>query len=311
MITISGTNNFFIGKLSGLSPFLAKIVMGGGKSLKSLLKWKSVAKKAERDIISFFEKDPVPIFSYVEIETINRCNGVCSFCPVNKNADPRPYAKMSEETFKKIIDNLAELNFSGCISYYSNNEPLMDTRIIEFIKYGVYKLPLCTHQILSNGTLLTEEKFQKFIDSGLNNFHIDNYNDRLKMNPNIQNVYDKYASCDFRMSCSISLRYQDQILSSRGGNAPNKSKPQKTINAHCYYPFSQLIIRADSGVSLCCNDALGKITIGNVENQTLQDIWFGEKHINILKSIRDNKRNDIDVCKGCDFVASKKDSVWK
>ena len=27
------------------------------------------------------------LFNHIEIETINRCNGICSFCPVNRNSD--------------------------------------------------------------------------------------------------------------------------------------------------------------------------------------------------------------------------------
>ena len=39
----------------------------------------------------------------IEIETVNRCNGKCSFCPVNANEPQREYAKMSTELFYKII----------------------------------------------------------------------------------------------------------------------------------------------------------------------------------------------------------------
>jgi len=51
---------------------------------------------------------------------------------------------------------------------------------------------------------------------------------------------------------------------------------------------------------------LGKITLGNVEQQTLEEIWYGEKHIKILEKIRDNMRNDIEICKLCDIVSSSK-----
>ena len=37
------------------------------------------------------------MFHHIEIETINRCNGVCSFCPINCRIDPREKKVMSEE----------------------------------------------------------------------------------------------------------------------------------------------------------------------------------------------------------------------
>lgn len=52
-------------------------------------------------IDNFMKTTPTPLFNNIEIETVNRCNGTCSFCPVNKNQDPREYKKMPEELFKK------------------------------------------------------------------------------------------------------------------------------------------------------------------------------------------------------------------
>jgi len=310
MIRFNNSNVNFLGVriATAILPFLTKAIIYCLRKVRFFCKRKSVAKKSIEDIENFFET--MPLFDYVEIETINKCNSTCSFCPINRDIDPRPLAKMGEDTFRKIIDNLAGLNFCGNISYYSNNEPLMDNRIADFIKYGVSKIPNATHHLLSNGTLLTEEKFQTLIDSGLNFMVINNYNDKLKLNPNIQKIYDKYKEKDFPLNCAINRRFKNQYLSKRGGAAPNRLKTAaKPLNGPCYWPFRQFIIRADCGVSLCCNDALGKITLGNVEKQTLEDIWFGEKHLNILKSIRENWRDNIEICKACDVIASKNDLV--
>ena len=37
--------------------------------------------------------------SKIEIETLNRCNNICPFCPVNVNQPQREYAKMPNELF--------------------------------------------------------------------------------------------------------------------------------------------------------------------------------------------------------------------
>ena len=36
----------------------------------------------------------------IEIETFNRCNATCQFCPVNRDADPRPMKRMEESLFR-------------------------------------------------------------------------------------------------------------------------------------------------------------------------------------------------------------------
>ena len=68
----------------------------------------------------------------VEIETINKCNSTCGFCPVNRFADPRPLQRMPELLFAKIIDDLAGLGFRGTLHLFSNNEPFLDKRIFGF-----------------------------------------------------------------------------------------------------------------------------------------------------------------------------------
>jgi hypothetical protein len=273
--------------------------------------WRS-EKEAKRDVEIFFASkigvcgcDGVgTLFKHVEIETMNKCNGTCTFCPVNRNIDPRPLIRMSDDIFYKIIDNLVKLNYCGQVGYYSNNEPLMDNRIYDFIKYGVSKLPNVNHIIFTNGTLLDIDKFQLLMDSGLNCLYIDNYNDNYELNPNIIKIYDKYKNEKFPMDCRIYMRLNDEVLSNRGGSAPNKRKVGKSFKAPCDMPFLQLIIRADCGVSLCCNDALGKVTLGDVEKQTLEDIWYGQKHFEILESMRENIRSGI--CRDCDIVSSGK-----
>ena len=58
------------------------------------------------------------LFDHVEIETINRCNGGCEFCPVSVKNDTREYKEMSWELFEKIINQLAEINYSGKVALF-------------------------------------------------------------------------------------------------------------------------------------------------------------------------------------------------
>ena len=103
------------------------------------------------------------LFNHIEVETINRCNGVCSFCPINTTRDPREKRIMSQELFEDIIDQLAEMQYGGKIALFSNNEPMLDERIIDFYKYTREKLPNAWIFMFTNGTLLTLDKFKKLI----------------------------------------------------------------------------------------------------------------------------------------------------
>ncbi|MDR0304175.1 MAG: hypothetical protein LBH98_05325 [Chitinispirillales bacterium] len=186
-------------KLYSIAPKIAKLMKSIHAKILFLLNYKQDENSLKSGIEKIFLQEKSPLFYEIEIETINKCNGTCSFCAINKNIDKRSLVKMSENDFFKIINNLAELNFCGLVNYFSNNEPLLDNRIFDFIKYGVSKLPNAYHIVYTNGILLTEEKFQMLIDTGLTYLRIDNYNDKLKMNSNILKgsilVKDKKIPC--------------------------------------------------------------------------------------------------------------------
>lgn len=244
----------------------------------------------------YYEK---PLFNHVEIETVNRCNGSCDFCPVSKNRDSREYKEMSWELFEKIISQLAEINYGGKIALYSNNEPFLDSAIVDKYKYTREKLPKARLFIFTNGTLLTIEKFQEIIKY-LDEMIIDNYHQELKLIRPCEEIV-KYCKehPELKNKVTIVLRKPHEILTSRGGDAPNRKEIISYEYAKCVLPFKQLIIRPDGKVSLCCNDPLGKETLGDLSKESILDVWYGEQ----FQAIRDalyKGRGSLGHCKWCD-----------
>ena len=255
-------------------------------------------KKSVRAYVNVVSKK-VPLFEYLEIETINKCNGVCSFCPVNKLVDPRPELHMSTELYHKIIDELASLNYSGEISLFSNNEPLLDERIVELHKYAREKLPYARIHMFTNGTLFNIELFKSLIPY-LDELIIDNYMQKLQMIKPVKEIYD-YVSEHPELSrkVTIVLRKQQEILTSRGGDAPNRTDMPTYEGETCALPFEQMIIRPDGKVSLCCNDPIGKNTLGDVSKESLVDIWYGPKFTRVRELLALGREN-WEHCKHCD-----------
>lgn len=239
------------------------------------------------------------LFHHVEIETVNRCNGVCSFCPVSVRNEQRPYSKMSDKLFKKIINELAEINYKGRLALFSNNEPLLDDRILDFHKYARKMLPNARMHLYSNGTLMNKEIFLELLQY-LDELIIDNYNQELELIP-ISKIIKEYAeeNPEVIKKVTIVLRKPNEILTSRGGDAPNRTNVYIEKGISCIQPYQQLIIRPDGKVSLCCNDALGKSTMGDVNKESLVDIWYGKKFSEIRELIL-NGRENFEHCKNCD-----------
>ena len=126
---------------------------------------------------------------HISIETLNRCNGSCDFCPANVKNEKRSFLKMDDKLFRRIIDELAEMEYDGGIELFGNNEPLIDDRIVELYRYIEKKLPRAFSHIYTNGILLNINLFLELIDI-VDFMLIDNYNERLQLGENIKGVID-------------------------------------------------------------------------------------------------------------------------
>lgn len=178
-------------------------------------------RETARYIEWFLAQKGTPPPQIINIETINRCNSTCSFCPANRDNDKRPFAKMSEELFQKIIKDLKEWGYRGYISLYVNNEPLIDPRIVEFHKYVKNQLPDCKIKIFTNGLLLTKEKFLEFIPY-VDDVTINNYGETMEMHENIKEICDYVRENPEKFdekNIKVNIRYIKDILTNRAGGA--------------------------------------------------------------------------------------------
>lgn len=257
------------------------------------------------DVIAQFRQEyqtngAYPLFSVIEIETLNRCNNSCSFCPVNKNADTREYKVMDRELFLSILTQLKELNYAHRIHLYSNNEPFLDERIVDFARLARETLPQVRLVIYTNGTLLTLEKF-KDIMQYLDRMVIDNYNDKLQLSAPVKKIHDfAKHNPNYNDRVRIRLRKLHDVLTTRGGQAPNRADDQiDSLPFGCLLPFRQMIVRPDGKISLCCNDALGKFTMGDLSRENIADVWNNAAYLELREKIA-HGRAGLPMCSGCD-----------
>lgn len=253
-----------------------------------------------RTISKLSREKPFHLFEFIEIETINRCNNDCAFCPVNRNYDPRSFRLMSKDLFLSIIRQLEELEYSGSLCLFSNNEPLLDKRIVEFHQIARRSLPHSYIYLYTNGKLLTIEKFQKLMRC-LDYIVIDNYSDDMSLINPIKIIEDFIISDtnnNYQERALIQSFRKNAVRSTRGGQAKNRYNLYQRKSL-CVLPFSQLVIRPDGKISLCCQDALGMYTLGNLAQQSILDAWNGPEYRKMRNLILKGA-NEIDLCKFCD-----------
>ena len=97
------------------------------------------------------------------------------------------------------------------------------------------------------------------------------------------------------------MRRKDEILTSRAGNSPNRQNTLKKIRNLCSLPYWQFHIRPDGKISLCCNDAWGQMTLGDLINNTVEEIFYSQYYNKICKKLLKG-RDKIKICEYCDYV---------
>ena len=260
--------------------------------------------KTNKYIKKFGEAENKPLFKIVNIETINRCNGRCAFCPANVKAEKRELKRMDESVFRSIVDQLYELNWKGQIFLNVNNEPLLDDNIFQYARYVKERLgENVSLAMFTNGTMLTIEKLERLAPY-LNILIINNYSQKYSLNENNKKIYH-YVKKNHKkfdnLHITINRRYSEEILATRAGNAPNKKKKNNNVNTPCIYPYVDLTIFPDGKVGLCCNDCFEVTDYGNVINQSLVEIWLGDRFATVRKQLEKGRQN-FEFCKECDVV---------
>jgi radical SAM protein with 4Fe4S-binding SPASM domain len=244
----------------------------------------------------------------VEIETMNRCNGQCEFCPVNRVDDPRSFAQMDDDLLQCVLLDLHTHDYAGFLGLQSNNEPLMDKNIVKRIALARKMCPKSHLYMYTNGLLLTYDLLLSIFEAGMDNMVIDNYDKELRLHPHIKDALENLENSKYawiRNRIEVSIVSPETIRSNRGGQAPNKQSNKfhdylRFRQMGCMLPFNQLVIRPTGEVSLCCQDALGKYTLGNAREMTLDEIWYGPKFAKVRFDLSEKGRVALSLCQHCD-----------
>lgn len=262
-------------------------------------------RRSQKEYIDYFygkgEEAPYPLV--VNLETINRCNSTCSFCTANKHAEKRPYRRMEDELFYRIIDQLRDWGYKGHLTLYGNNEPWLDTRIVEFHQYCREQLPDCFIFMSTNGLTLDIDKV-KAITPYVDQLIINNYCRDMKLHDNIQKVYEyvKQNPAEFaQVDILIQIRYMDAVLTNRAGSAPNKKNETKIITETCLMPFTDIFIFPDGRMGICCCDNFEVTTMADLNTTTIREAWNSEEYKRVRAAIKEGRQN-YPFCKYCDFI---------
>lgn len=309
--------------------FTTKKICGQVAIIRRLLLWGRnyvlrlrISRKIGSDLMSRFDSNQMdmPNPRIVHIETRSQCNSKCAFCAAAVQFKSRPDIHMSYELFEKILDDLKEIEFCGRLSLYSNNEPLLDPRLSDFIKLARKKLPKAFIEIKTNGIKLNFEKCNELFDCGLDFLYVNDYvfERPLAHRKNILQLIGQLESIrlkkegsdlDWVNKINIDLRDGNAVLDSRAGTAPNRKDTEIKSGWICLRPFEMLVVDPRGTVGLCSEDVLFKEPMGNLRDFSIKEIWGGEEYFLVRQKLLNGDRACKTTCAQCDYHGASEDFV--
>ncbi|MBD3222980.1 hypothetical protein GF314_17255, partial [bacterium] len=76
-------------------------------------------------------------------------------------------------------------------------------------------------------------------------------------------------------------------------------KPEDVVRKPCLKVLDELFVYANGNVTMCCWDVHEKAVIGNVREQTIEEIWNGYAVTQLRNLLDDGRRDLIHLCSRC------------
>lgn len=271
-----------------------------------------------------------PFPTHVDVEIANACNLRCTMCyqhdfPVKKGL-------MNPGLFRRIVDECTK-NDAYSIKLSWRGEPLLHPGVVEFVRYAK-ESGLPEVAFLTNGVLLTEEKAEGLVQTGLDwvGFSIDGIGKAYEVIRKGAN--GKHSSFEDTVNTIKMLR---RVRREAGKNKP-QIKVQTVVSAvrnqmdeyrrifkpitervsfiydrklhtdvkHdpnfiCPFVWQRLTVTWSGKVVQCISDIFEKgEALGDMRKQSIREIWNGPV-LNKMREYQKNRKrlNHLEICRSC------------
>ena len=220
----------------------------------------------------------IPLPSWIELSLIDACNRACSFCPKSdENIAPNTFHKMERVLIDKLYNDLKKINYQGAFSLCGYGEPLL-YKDLDYLSNVLGNFGQI--EIVTNGDPLNAMKIKKLYQSEVSQLVISLYdgpeqimyfNDMIKE----ANVPENFVTLRDRWydpSKDYGVKLTNRTGTVSVGNQPNIQNYKKRA---CFYTAYQIMIDWDGNTYLCPQDWQRRISLGNIMQTNLFDIWNG------------------------------------
>ena len=275
----------------------------------------------------------IPTNNELRIEVTTKCNYNCNICPRERLT--RKTETMDLELFKYIFDKInSETSQYNTLTFPGMGEPLLDESIDDKIIYA--KKHNYNILMLTNGSLLTVDRFKRLEDIGMDSIRVSIYGNssesynamhgisntdsflrikrnlteisRIKTKTSLLLTYNVVDGCNDSALESWIEYWKDKVdllevwRPHNWADSKDYRAVQKGRLKTCGRPLNTpLQIQVDGTVNMCCFDFDGKLLLGDLRTQTLEEIFESSMFNKILRHhTSGNYKGSGIICENCD-----------
>lgn len=276
----------------------------------------------------------------VRIETSSWCSMSCKWCHFHGDFKPqtRKKGRMTPDLFNAILDDIASWP-SGPEEIVPTNfgEIFMNKDWEWMLQQIATRLPKVRIHIVTTGTLLTPEALErlalvptlKYVNFSINAFFgetwerihgvpakhmlravqvVHDFRDRRPdVEVNVSMVHDPELTTEMEKDIFRGYwsRFGSTTVSTVSFAGNPKRVPRVPVTLSCRSVVDGLVIFDNGDVTCgCCfnGDNDEQLCIGHFPDESLMDIWKGEKLKKIVDLHNSGRRAELDLCRTCSFA---------
>lgn len=265
----------------------------------------------------------------VQIELVEGCNKLCSFCALNaiRSKVGENLLYMTDNMALDIAKKCAEFLPTARYEFAMHGEPLIHPEWSKILHIFREALPLAQFQLCTNGKIFLRR-------NGLMDLHllmdyvdilvVDTYEpERLELRKffGAERGKQEFAVFDYYQDESAPSPYHNyhrdrkfimlmddlaantgkskaRVIYNQGGNSP-LPEIEEPFHKTCTIPFRELSIRYSGDVNLCCDDWTNEYVIGNVSLVPKLEYLWENKKFELARKFLQNKNRDFAPCANC------------
>lgn len=269
----------------------------------------------------------------IEFQMHNLCNADCIVCPYRELQESPVF--MEDRILEKLLLEIGEKEI--LLIPYLNNEPFLDRHYCDRLEKINKMCPNTKIEISTNLSAINDEVIQRLEKINIYEFRISFFGFKektyKKMMPGLHykkvwNNLQLFLQSGLKnriQKISITMIEHEDVeqeeynlmkkvctehgigfnrwgfLDRAGNNSYYKNEVMHKTIMGCEQnrPIERMHILADGTVIICCQDWRKEVVLGNIKDNSVQEIWNGKKYREVRASIYDKNKKCVDLCKRC------------